>query len=390
MCLRARKDGNDYVLTAKRSTSARPNTPEFSSSGRSPIPSHAGRHIGVSRPGWDAWPDRRQAERSFIAHGLATNVVTFENCRVPVSAIMRGSETAFRSAVGELSAGGIGIAALSLGIARAAMDKAKAYVKGTQAVLGPASGRFEFQALQDDRRPAKPTSKPRACADPEIAAATEGSRRPLILEASMAKLFVSGGRPPRDGWAVQIFGGRLAMPTPASSATKRCANYPHPEGHRDQRLVIARETLEIAPGRPSRRVAIETPCTPALQHDRNRSGAGPRRVRNRKSVGVMGARPHPDPPSRSRWSARAQGGSMAFALIRTFVGAGFHTEMRWSIRVIPRSTDELALPASRPEPRPTSSSSPRRSNTRSADRGSERRRAGVIVMTRDPAGAGGP
>jgi alkylation response protein AidB-like acyl-CoA dehydrogenase len=61
--------------------------------------------------------------------GSATNTVHFEGCRVPASALMGRENDGFRIAVAELAGGRIGIAALSLGIARAAMDAAKAYAR---------------------------------------------------------------------------------------------------------------------------------------------------------------------------------------------------------------------------------------------------------------------
>ncbi len=60
-----------------------------------------------------------KAERKMGQHGSATSTVHFEQCRVPATALMGRLDDGFRIAVGELAGGRIGIAALSLGIARA-------------------------------------------------------------------------------------------------------------------------------------------------------------------------------------------------------------------------------------------------------------------------------
>ena len=67
-------------------------------------------------------------------HGSPTNTVHFEAAACPRSALMGRENDGFRIAVGELAGGRIGVAALSLGIARAAMDAAKTYVQGAPAV----------------------------------------------------------------------------------------------------------------------------------------------------------------------------------------------------------------------------------------------------------------
>lgn len=67
-------------------------------------------------------------EKKMGQSGSATNEVVFENCRLPASALMGDLNDGFRIAVGELAGGRIGIAALALGIARAAMETAERYM----------------------------------------------------------------------------------------------------------------------------------------------------------------------------------------------------------------------------------------------------------------------
>jgi alkylation response protein AidB-like acyl-CoA dehydrogenase len=182
-----------------------------------------------------------KAEHKMGQHGSATNTVIFENCRVPASALMGRENDGFRVAVGELAGGRIGIAALSLGIARAAMDAAKAYAKERRQ-FGQAIA--DFQGLQW------------MIADREVdmhaarlmildAAARKDRGEPFSKEASMAKLFASEAAHRCTDTAIQIHGG-----------AGYCADYPVERHARDaritriyegtsevQRLIIARETM---------------------------------------------------------------------------------------------------------------------------------------------------
>jgi alkylation response protein AidB-like acyl-CoA dehydrogenase len=182
-----------------------------------------------------------KAERKMGQHGSATNTVILENCRVPASALMGRENDGFRVAVAELAGGRIGVAALSLGIARAAMDAAKAYAKERRQFGQLIS---DFQGLQW------------MIADREVdlaaarllildAAAKKDRGEPFAKEASMAKLFASEAAHRATDTAIQIHGG-----------AGYCADYPVERFARDaritriyegtseiQRLVIARETL---------------------------------------------------------------------------------------------------------------------------------------------------
>ena len=147
----------------------------------------------------------------------------------------------FRIAVGELAGGRIGIAALSLGIARAAMDAAKIYVKQRRQFD---SAIADFQGIQW------------MIADREVdleaarllilqAAHLKDKREPFAKAASMAKLFASEAAHRATDTAIQLHGG-----------AGYCSDFPVERYARDaritriyegtseiQRLIIARETL---------------------------------------------------------------------------------------------------------------------------------------------------
>ena len=68
-----------------------------------------------------------KAEQKMGQHASSTNMVSFDNCRVPSSALMGDLNDGFRIAVAELAGGRIGIGSLALGIGFAAMDYARQY-----------------------------------------------------------------------------------------------------------------------------------------------------------------------------------------------------------------------------------------------------------------------
>ncbi|MBP8984981.1 MAG: acyl-CoA dehydrogenase family protein [Syntrophobacterales bacterium] len=84
-------------------------------------------------------------EHKMGQHASATNELIFEDCRVPKSALMGKLNDGFRTAVGELAGGRIGIGSLALGCGLAAMDYATAYAKERRQFDQPITG---FQAIQ--------------------------------------------------------------------------------------------------------------------------------------------------------------------------------------------------------------------------------------------------
>jgi acyl-CoA dehydrogenase len=182
-----------------------------------------------------------KAEHKMGQHGSATNTVHFENCRVPHDALMGRENDGFRVAVGELAGGRIGIAAVSLGIARAAMDAAKAYAKDRKQFDQPISSFQGIQWMIADRELDLHASRLLIL----DAAARKDRHEPFSKEASMAKLFASEAAHRATDTAIQIHGG-----------AGYCRDYPVERYARDaritriyegtseiQRVIIARETL---------------------------------------------------------------------------------------------------------------------------------------------------
>lgn len=182
-----------------------------------------------------------KAEHKTGQAGSATNPVTFDECRVPATAMMGKENDGFRVAVAELTGGRIGVAALALGIARAAMDKAKAYMLEREQFGKKIS---EFQGLQW------------MMADREVdleaarllileAARLKEAGLPFTKAASMAKLFSSEAAGRATDTAVQMFGGAGYLRSSAVERHARDARITRIyEGTSEiQRLIIARETL---------------------------------------------------------------------------------------------------------------------------------------------------
>jgi alkylation response protein AidB-like acyl-CoA dehydrogenase len=84
-------------------------------------------------------------EKKMGQHASATNEVLFADCRIPKSALMGKLNDGFRTAVGELAGGRIGIGSLGLGVGLAAMDYATKYAT-ERAQFGQKIS--NFQAIQ--------------------------------------------------------------------------------------------------------------------------------------------------------------------------------------------------------------------------------------------------
>lgn len=182
-----------------------------------------------------------KAEHKMGQTGSATNPVSFVGARVPAANLLGKENDGFRIAVGELAGGRIGVASLALGIARAAMDLAKAYLNEREQFGQKLK---EFQGLQwmlADREVDLAASRLLIAQ----AAFLKGEKRPFAKAASMAKLFASEAAMRATDTAIQIFGGAGYIRDYQVERLARDARITRIyEGTSEiQRLVIARETL---------------------------------------------------------------------------------------------------------------------------------------------------
>ena len=176
-----------------------------------------------------------------------TAELIFDNCQVPAENLLGQEGEGFIDAMRMLDGGSISIAALSLGIARGALDAALKYVKERRQ-FGKAIA--EFQGIQW-RLADMATELDAARLLTQRAGVLKDAGRKVTRESSMAKLFASEVAVKICNEAVQLFGGYGFI-----------KDYPVEKFYRDvklctigegtseiQRMVIAREILKVTPSR---------------------------------------------------------------------------------------------------------------------------------------------
>jgi len=152
-----------------------------------------------------AWPGYRvgRVERKMGQNASDTCEIRFENLEIPVENRLGGEGEGYRIALANLEGGRIGIAAQSVGMARAAYELALAYAKEREAFGKPIIG---HQAVAF--RLAEMATKIEASRQLVLhAAALRSAGRSCLVEASMAKLFASEMAEQVCSDAIQTFGG---------------------------------------------------------------------------------------------------------------------------------------------------------------------------------------
>ncbi len=176
-----------------------------------------------------------------------TSELIFEDCEIPAENLLGSEGEGFIDAMRVLDGGRISIAALSLGIARGALDSATRYVKDRRQ-FGKAIA--EFQGIQW-KLADMATELDAARLLTQRAAVLKDAGHKVTRESSMAKLFASEVAVRICNDAVQLFGGYGFI-----------KDYPVEKYYRDvklctigegtseiQRMVIAREILKVYPSR---------------------------------------------------------------------------------------------------------------------------------------------
>ncbi|NRG19906.1 acyl-CoA dehydrogenase family protein [Rhizobiales bacterium] len=183
-----------------------------------------------------------KAEKKMGQTGSVTNEVHFEDCRIPATQMMGEENDGFRIAVGELAGGRIGIAALALGISRAAMDAAKSYVKERKQFGKAIADMQGIQWMIADRE----TELEAARLLILQAAHLKDAGKPFAREASMAKLFSSEAAQRATYTALQLHGGAgYIREYPLERYARDARITTIYEGTSEiQRLIIAREVLK--------------------------------------------------------------------------------------------------------------------------------------------------
>jgi alkylation response protein AidB-like acyl-CoA dehydrogenase len=142
-------------------------------------------------------------EHKMGQHSSDTAQILFENCRIPAENLIGEEGQGYKIALSGLEGGRIGIAAQSVGMARAAFEAALAYAKQRESFGKPI---FEHQSVQF--KLAEMATRIEAARQLIWhAAAMKDAGLPCLKEAAMAKLFASEMAERVVSDALQIHGG---------------------------------------------------------------------------------------------------------------------------------------------------------------------------------------
>ena len=182
-----------------------------------------------------------KAEQKMGQHASSTNMVSFDNCRIPSSALMGELNDGFRIAVAELAGGRIGIGSLALGIGFAAMDYARRYTTERQQ-FGRSLASFQgLQWMMSDAYTQLEASRLLVMS----AAYLKDSHKPFNKAAAMAKLHATETGHKVCYTAQQLLGGMgYTQDCPLERYARDVRVTSIYEGTSEiQRLIIARELL---------------------------------------------------------------------------------------------------------------------------------------------------
>jgi alkylation response protein AidB-like acyl-CoA dehydrogenase len=176
-----------------------------------------------------------------------TSELIFEDCQIPAENLIGKEGDGFKDAMRVLDGGRISIAALSLGIARGALDAAMKYAQERRQ-FGKAIS--EFQAIQF-KLADMATQWDAAQLLTMRAAQMKDEGKKVTMESAMAKLYASEAACRICDEGVQIHGGYgFIKDYPAEKFYRDVRLCPIGEGTSEiQRMVIARELLGSKPSR---------------------------------------------------------------------------------------------------------------------------------------------
>jgi alkylation response protein AidB-like acyl-CoA dehydrogenase len=176
-----------------------------------------------------------------------TSELIFEDCEIPAENLIGKEGDGFKDAMRVLDGGRISIAALSLGMARGALDAAMKYAQERRQ-FGKAIS--EFQAIQF-KLADMATELDAAWLLTMRAAQMKDAGKKVTMESAMAKLYASEAACRICDEGVQIHGGYgFIKDYPAEKFYRDVRLCPIGEGTSEiQRMVIARELLGKSPSR---------------------------------------------------------------------------------------------------------------------------------------------
>ncbi len=163
---------------------------------------HEGLGIFIAEADRPGFQRGKKEDKMGQRHSQLSDLI-FEDCPLPEEALLGSEGEGFKNMMTVLEKGRIGIAALSLGIVRAALEESLAYAK-TRVQFGKRIS--EFQAIQW-KLAEMATDIFAARSMTWYAAGLKDQGLPAAMHASMAKLFASQAAVKHTSAAVQIHGG---------------------------------------------------------------------------------------------------------------------------------------------------------------------------------------
>jgi len=200
----ADKDGDHYIINGtKRFITSGSNAKYVIVTAKTDM---AAKHKGISafivKKGTKGLITGHKEDKMGLCASDTTDLI-FDNCRVPESQMLGSEGDGFRIAMTGLDGGRIGIAAQSIGVAKAALDSAVAYVKSRKQ-FGQAVSKFQgIRFIIADM-----ATQIEAATQLVLSAASMKDRgENYSMQASMAKLFASEMVNKITAKAIQLHGG---------------------------------------------------------------------------------------------------------------------------------------------------------------------------------------
>ncbi len=181
------------------------------------------------------------AEKKMGLKGSPTHAVTYEDVRVPIDHIVGQAGAGLHQTLAVLDGGRIGIGALAVGLAQAALEEAIVYAKERETFGQPIGAHEAIQWMLADAATEIQTARLMVY----YAAWLKGQRRAFNKEAAMAKLFATEMAERVTRNAIQVHGGYgYSREYPVERFYRDARLMTIGEGTSEiQRIVIARHLL---------------------------------------------------------------------------------------------------------------------------------------------------
>jgi alkylation response protein AidB-like acyl-CoA dehydrogenase len=239
---RAWRDGNEWVIRGEKMWLTNASIADFIVTLVRTAPEPSSHSLSQIIVPTDA-PGLRIAppEKKMGLKGSPTHAVSYSDVRVPLENLLGEAGRGLQQTLITLDGGRIGIAALALGLARAAHEYSLAYAQDRSAFGGPIASRQAIQWMLADAA----TEIDAARLMIQQAAWLKQQDRPFSLEASKAKLFTTEMAERVCRNAIQIHGGYgYSREYPVERIYRDARLMTIGEGTSEiQRMVIARHAL---------------------------------------------------------------------------------------------------------------------------------------------------